>query len=104
MLSSTTHQASLFYVAFAREAALIKDDLLEPINTLLDDSTLVDLIREAQASRCPRSRTMGRRAVAPDVLDEGGLAREGNVEERSLVCGRAQHGLNRYPRVGYLSI
>ncbi len=68
MLSSTTHQASLFYVAFAREAALIKDDLLEPIDTLLDDSTLVDLIRDAQASRCPRSRTMGRRTVAPDRL------------------------------------
>ena len=68
MLSSTTHQASLFYVAFGREAALIKDDLLEPIDGLLDDSTLVDLVREAQASRSPRSRTMGRLALAPDRL------------------------------------
>jgi len=68
MLSSTTHQASLFYVAFAREAALIKDDLLEPIDALLDDSALVDLVREAQAKRSPRSRTMGRQTVAPDRL------------------------------------
>src|SRR6266513_3757212 len=68
MLSSTTHQASLFYVAFGREAALIKDDLLEPIDALLDDSALVDLVRQAQASRSPRSRTMGRPAVAPDRL------------------------------------
>ena len=68
MLSPATHQASLFYVAFAREAALIKDDLLEPIDALLDDSTLVDLVREAQAKRSPRSRTMGRHTVAPDRL------------------------------------
>jgi IS5 family transposase len=68
MLSSTTHQRSLFYVAFAREAALIKDDLLEPIDILLDDHSLIELVREAQASRSPRSRTMGRRAVAPDRL------------------------------------
>jgi IS5 family transposase len=68
MLSSTTHQGSLFYVAFAREAALIKDDLLEPIDVLLDDAVLINLVGEAQASRSPRSRTMGRRAVAPDRL------------------------------------
>jgi len=68
MLSSLTRQASLFYVAFGREAALIKDDLLEPIDALLDDSALVDLVRQAQASRSPRSRTMGRPAVAPDRL------------------------------------
>ena len=68
VLSSTTRQASLFYVAFAREAALIKDDLLEPIEALLDDSALVDLVREAQARRSPRSRTMGRHAIAPDRL------------------------------------
>src|SRR6266516_2303579 len=68
MLSSLTRQASLFYVAFGREAALIKDDLLEPIDALLDDSALVDLVRQAQARRSPRSRTMGRPAVAPDRL------------------------------------
>lgn len=68
MLSSTGHQGSLFYVAFAREAALIKDDLLDPIDVLLDDDALVDLVREVQATRSPRSRTMGRHAVAPDRL------------------------------------
>ncbi len=68
MLSASRRQASLFYAAFAREAALIKDDLLEPIDALLDDPSLVDLVREAQASRSPRSRTMGRRAIAPDRL------------------------------------
>jgi hypothetical protein len=38
MLTSTTHQSSLFYFAFDREAALIKDDLLEPIDRLPEDS------------------------------------------------------------------
>ena len=68
MLSSTAHQASIFYAAFAREAALIKDDLLAPIDALLDDPILVGLVREAQARRAPRSRTMGRRTIAPDRL------------------------------------
>jgi transposase, IS5 family len=68
MLSSTARPASLFYVAFAREAALIKDDLLAPIDELLDDPILIDLVREAQALRSPRSRTMGRQAIAPDRL------------------------------------
>ena len=68
MLTSTARPASLFYAAFAREAALIKDDLLEPIDALLDDPTLVDLVRESQALRSPRSRTMGRQAIAPDRL------------------------------------
>ena len=68
MISSANHQASLFYVAFAREAALIKDDLLEPIDSLLEDSSLVGLILEAQAHRSPRSRTMGRQSIAPDRL------------------------------------
>jgi len=68
MLGSTDHQPSLFYVAFAREAALIKDDLLQPIDTLLEDSSLVGLILEAQARRSPRSRTMGRQSIAPDRL------------------------------------
>jgi len=68
MLSSAAHQPSLFYLAFAREASLIKDDLLEPIDTLLEDPSLVDLILGAQAQRSPRSRTMGRQSIAPDRL------------------------------------
>ena len=68
MLSSADHQSSLFYAAFAREAALIKDDLLESIDSLLEDPSLVGLILEAQARRSPRSRTMGRHSVAPDRL------------------------------------
>jgi hypothetical protein len=43
LLTSTTHQSSLFYFAFDREAALIKDDLLEPIDRLLED--LIELLR-----------------------------------------------------------
>jgi IS5 family transposase len=68
MLSPTTRQASLFYVAFERQAALIKDDLLDPIGALLDDPALVEIVREAQAQRSPRSRTRGRHTVAPDRL------------------------------------
>ncbi|HTP28645.1 MAG TPA: ISNCY family transposase [Anaeromyxobacteraceae bacterium] len=68
MLSSTRHQGSLFYAAFGREAALIKDDLLQPIDALLEDVALIELVREAQAGRAPCSRTRGRQAIAPDRL------------------------------------
>ncbi|HTP27658.1 MAG TPA: ISNCY family transposase [Anaeromyxobacteraceae bacterium] len=68
MLSSTAHQPSLFYAAFAHEAALIKDDLLEPIDSLLDDRSLVDLVIEAQTQRSAHSRNRGRPAIAPDRL------------------------------------
>jgi IS5 family transposase len=68
MLTPTTRQASLFYVAFGRQAALIKDDLLEPIAILLNDPALVDLVRDSQAGRSTRSRTHGRKTIAPDRL------------------------------------
>jgi len=68
MISATDHQSSLFYVTFGREAALIKDDLLTPIDSLLDDQALVALVTEAQGHRSPQSRTTGRYAIAPDRL------------------------------------
>ena len=60
--------SSLFYVAFAKEASLIKDDLLDPIDTLLDNPDLVDLVRSALHQRHPRSRDLGRPSIAPDRL------------------------------------
>src|SRR5262245_13253781 len=68
MLSPTTRQASLFYAAFHSQASLIKDDLLDPIDQQLDAPELVDIVRKAQASRAPRSATMGRVMNAPDRL------------------------------------
>lgn len=56
------------FARFDREAALIKDDLLEPIDRLLDDVDLIELVREAQAKRAPAARTMGRKTIAPDRL------------------------------------
>ena len=55
MISPTVRQTSLFYLAFAHQAALIKDDLLDTVDTLLDDPVLVDLVRQALAGRSPRS-------------------------------------------------
>ena len=68
MLAPTVRQSSLFYFAFDREAALIKDDLLEPVDALLDDPALLDVVREAQARRAPNARTMGRKTIAADRL------------------------------------
>jgi transposase, IS5 family len=62
------HQSSLFYAAFDKQASLIKDDLLDPLDELLDDPALVDLVATALASRCPKSGLTGRHSIAPDRL------------------------------------
>ena len=68
MVGLLHRQSSLFYVAFHREASLIKDDLLEPIDALLDDAGLVALVDQALGSRRRHSRTTGRPSIAPDRL------------------------------------
>ncbi|PYU24906.1 MAG: hypothetical protein DMG30_07200, partial [Acidobacteria bacterium] len=52
----------------AQQAALLKDDLLEPVDHLLDDPLLVDLVRDCLAGRRPASARNGRAGIAPDRL------------------------------------
>jgi hypothetical protein len=59
MLSSTQHQSWLFYMPLAKQAALLKDDLLEPIDQLLDDTQLIELVRNCPAARSPASTRTG---------------------------------------------
>lgn len=40
MIAPVAHQSTVFYAAFAREAELLKDDLLEEVSELLDDPEL----------------------------------------------------------------
>ena len=68
MLTSTQHQSWLFYLPLAKQAALLKDDLLEPIDHLLDDPQLIELVRDCLATRHPASLRTGRRGIAPDRL------------------------------------
>jgi transposase, IS5 family len=68
MIASSSHQAWLFYSPLAQQAALLKDDLLDPVDLLLDDPALVDLVRQCLAKRSPRSTRTGRRGLAPDRL------------------------------------
>jgi transposase, IS5 family len=68
MVGSTTRQSSLFYTPLAQQAALLKDDLLDPVDALLDDQELVSLIRQRLASRRPLSPRTGRPGIAPDRL------------------------------------
>jgi IS5 family transposase len=66
MIGSTTHQSWLFYLPLARQAALLKDDLLDPVDTLLADPDLVGLVRTCLAGRRPASTQTGRTGIAPD--------------------------------------
>lgn len=68
MVGAVQRSGSLFYVAFAKEASLIKDDLLDVIDTLLDNPELIDLVRQRLQKRRPRSRCLGRPSIAPDRL------------------------------------
>ena len=68
MITPSAHQTWLFYSPLAQQAARLKDDLLDPVDLLLDDPALVDLVRQCLAKRSPRSTRTGRRGLAPDRL------------------------------------
>lgn len=68
MISPAIHQSWLFYSPLAAQAALLKDDLLDPVDALLEDPELIELIRQCQAQRHPASSRTGRPALAPDRL------------------------------------
>jgi len=68
MMTSTQHQAWLFYMPLAKQAALLKDDLLEPVDQLLDDPQLIELVRNCLAARYPASTRIGRTGLAADRL------------------------------------
>jgi len=61
-------QASLFSFAFFKEAAAIKDPILEQIDSLLEDDHLLALSRQALAARSAHSAEVGREGIAPDRL------------------------------------
>ena len=69
MIAPLAHQSTLFYAAFGREAALIKDDLLDEVDVLLEDPELVKIARDALGRRSSKSSSMGRYGkIAPDQL------------------------------------
>jgi hypothetical protein len=55
MINSTSHQPWLFYSPLAKQAALLKDDLLDPVDELLDDPALLQLVQQCLAARSPAS-------------------------------------------------
>src|SRR5437879_12178193 len=68
MINSTSHQSWLFYSPLARQAALLKNDLLDPVDPLLEDPALLELVRQCLATRSPASVRTGRPTIALDRL------------------------------------
>jgi transposase len=68
MINSSSHQAWLFYSPLAKQAALLKDDLLDPVDQFLNDPALLELVQQCLAARFPASARTGRPGIAPDRL------------------------------------
>jgi transposase, IS5 family len=68
MITSTQPQSLLFFTPLAQQIALLKDDLLDPVDLWLDDHQLVDLVRTCLIGRNPNSSRTGRPSIAPDRL------------------------------------
>jgi IS5 family transposase len=68
MLGSTTRQSSLFYLPLASQISLIKDDLLDHVDPLLEDQDLLELVRGKLRTRRKHSAHTGRQSIAPDRL------------------------------------
>ena len=68
MIGKTTRPASLFAFAFFKEAALIADSILDPLDRLLEDPRLLTLSTQVLARRSPSSTKAGREGIAPDRL------------------------------------
>ena len=68
MLTAINHQSWLFFLPLAQQASVLKDDLLDPVDDLLDDEELMALVRQCLATRYPQSARTGRPGMAPDRL------------------------------------
>ena len=68
MIGKTVRPASLFAFAFFKEAAAIREPMLDSVDRLLEDPALLALSSQALASRSPGSDKVGREGIAPDRL------------------------------------
>src|SRR5215831_19977081 len=68
MLTSINHPSWLFFLPLAQQASLLKDDFLDPVDDLLDDEELIELVRQCLATRYPQSARTGRPGMASDRL------------------------------------
>jgi transposase, IS5 family len=68
VIGKTVRPASLFAFAFFKEAAAIREPMLDSVDRLLEDPALLALSTQALASRSPGSDKVGREGIAPDRL------------------------------------
>src|SRR5260370_30498243 len=67
-MMSNAYQAWILYSPLGLQGAVLKDDLLDPVDQLLEDPDLLELVRQCLAVRFPASARTGRPGMAPDRL------------------------------------
>ena len=68
MIGTTHHQSLLFFLPLSQQLSLLKDDLLDPVDQIVEDPELLELVRNCLAGRRPASTRTGRPGIAPDRL------------------------------------
>ncbi|HZC34538.1 MAG TPA: ISNCY family transposase [Chthoniobacterales bacterium] len=68
MIGKTVRPASLFAFAFFKEVAAITDPVLDSVDLLLEDPSLLALSTQVLTSRSASSNRIGREGIAPDRL------------------------------------
>jgi hypothetical protein len=85
VIGRTVRQASLFAFAFFKEAATIREPMLDAVDRLLEDPALLALSPQALASRSPGSDKVGREGIAPDRLLRCAQAHQTDLRHRKNV-------------------
>lgn len=68
MIGCTIHQSNLFFVPLAEQIVSFRHPVLDPIDGVLADPDLVEMVTTCLASRYPKSSKTGRPGIAPDRL------------------------------------
>src|SRR6516162_8947128 len=98
MIASTQHQSWLFFLPLAQQVALLKDDLLEAVDPLLDDPELIRRMKQSYEQLVALVRQVVRQTgKVRKCWQQGKLPVVGSLSSVTTQMARLEHFL---PLVG----